>query len=379
VALLTSIDDVARASGVSTATVSRALRGLPNVSPTTRETVLATAEQLGYVASSSASGLATGRTLAMGVVVPNVSGWFYTTVLEGIDAELRRVGYDTILFNLGQRGEDRERVFHRSILRKRTDAVIALCLDFTPSEREQLASLGHPTIVVGGPVPGLRHLGIDELGVARLATAHLIGLGHRRIGHIAGAPERGLNRRVPQRRRHGYELEMAAAGLPLRPEWIEPSEFQIASGRAAALRMLARDDRPTALFAASDEMAIGALLAARELGIDVPGELSVIGIDDHALAATFGLTTMGQDAYGQGRLAARLMLEELAAGPEGRPGGSGGDVSEGRAFGGEMPSRSTQIVPSADPAPRPASIRMPTVLVQRASTAAPRRVVQPSW
>jgi DNA-binding LacI/PurR family transcriptional regulator len=333
---LTSIDDVARASGVSTATVSRALRGLPNVSAPTREAVLAIAEQLGYVASSNASGLATGRTLAMGVVVPNVSRWFYSTVLEGIDAELRRVGYDTILFNLGLRGEDRERVFHRSILRKRTDAVIALCLDFTPAEREQLASLGHPTIVVGGPVPGLRHVGIDELEVARQATEHLIALGHRRIGHLAGAPERGLNRRVPQRRRRGFELAMAEAGLPLGPGAIEQSDFDIAGGRAAALRMLGGAQRPTAVFAASDEIAIGAMLAARELGIDVPGELSVIGIDNHALAETFALTTIGQDAFGQGRLAAQLMLEELA-GTE----------------------------------PRPGPLRFPVALIERASTAPP--------
>jgi DNA-binding LacI/PurR family transcriptional regulator len=331
---LTSIDDVARASGVSTATVSRALRGLPNVSPTTRETVLATAEQLGYVASSSASGLATGRTLAMGVVVPNVSRWFYATVLEGIDAELRRVGYDTILFNLGLRGEDRERVFHRSILRKRTDAVIALCLDFTPSEREQLASLGHPTIVVGGPVPGLRHLGIDELGVARLATEHLLALGHRRIGHLAGAPERGLNKRVPRQRLRGYQLALAAAGLAVRPEWVEPAVFDIAGGREAALRMLAREARPTAIFAASDEIAIGAMLAARELGLAVPRDLSLIGIDNHALAETFGLTTIAQDAFGQGRLAAQLMLEELTGAP-----------------------------------PRASSLRFPVALIERSSTA----------
>jgi len=339
---LTSIDDVARASGVSTATVSRALRGLPNVSPATREAVVATAEQLGYVASSSASGLATGRTLAMGVVVPNVSRWFYATVLEGIDAELRRVGYDTILFNLGLKGEDRERVFHRSILRKRTDAVIALCLDFTPSEREQLASLGHPTIVVGGPVPGLRHLGIDELAVARLATEHLIALGHRRIGHLAGNPERGLNKRVPQRRRRGFELAMAAAGLSLRPGWVEASEFDIAGGREAALRMLTSAARPTALFAASDEIAIGAMLAARELGLDVPRDLSIIGIDNHALAETFRLTTIAQDAFGQGCLAARLMLEELA--------GS---------------------------APRAGSLRVPATLIERSSTAPPRARLSP--
>jgi len=297
---------------------------------------MATAEQLGYVASSSASGLATGRTLAMGVVVPNVTRWFYATVLEGIDAELRRVGYDTILFNLGLRGEDRERVFHRSILRKRTDAVIALCIDFTPAEREQLASLGHPTVVVGGPVPGLRHVGVDELGVAREATTQLIGLGHRRIGHLAGASERGLNKRVPQRRRRGYELAMTAAGLPVERDWLERSTFDIAGGRAATLRLLARAPRLTAIFAASDEMAIGAILAARELGLDIPRDLSIVGIDDHPLAETFGLSTVAQDALGQGRLAAQLMLDELSGA-----------------------------------APRPGPFRFPATYVERATTAPP--------
>ncbi|MFC4245161.1 LacI family DNA-binding transcriptional regulator [Gryllotalpicola reticulitermitis] len=312
---MTGIADVARVTGVSMATVSRALRGLPNVSEDTRRSIREAADRLGYVPSSNASGLATGRTMAMGVVVPNVSRWFYTSVLEGIDAELRPMGYDTILFNLGVRGEDRERVFHRSILRKRVDAVIALCLDFTATEREQLASLGYPTVVVGGPVRGLRHIGVDEFGVARAATEHLIGLGHVAIGHLGGEEERGLNKRVPQRRRAGYARAMQAAGLEVRPEWTVTGAFEITDAREAALRMLDVEQRPTAVFAASDEMAIGAMLAARELGISVPGELSVIGIDNHPLADVFDLTTLAQDPYAQGALAASMMLDELSGAP----------------------------------------------------------------
>lgn len=331
---MTGIADVARVTGVSTATVSRALRGLPNVSEDTRRSIREAADRLGYVPSSTAAGLATGRTMAMGVVVPNVSRWFYTAVLEGIDAELRRMGYDMILFNLGVRGEDRERVFHRSILRKRVDALIALCLDFTPTEREQLTSLGHPTIVVGGPVRGLRHIGVDEFGVARTATEYLIGLGHVAIGHIGGEEERGLNKRVPQRRRAGYVRAMESAGLEVRPEWTETGEFQITTAREAALRLLAREPRLTAVFAASDEMAIGAMLAARELGLSVPGDLSVIGIDNHPLADAFGLTTIAQDPYAQGAMAASMMLDELS----GRTG-------------------------------RVRSVRAPTALIERASTA----------
>ncbi|MGJ4846218.1 LacI family DNA-binding transcriptional regulator [Leifsonia sp. Le1] len=312
---MAGIDEVARATGVSTATVSRALRGLPNVSDKTRAAVRRAADELGYVASSSASGLASGRTLAMGVVVPSVSRWFYTSVLEGVDAELRSASYDMILFNLGGHRGDRERVFHRSILRKRTDALLALCLDFTPDERHQLASLGHPTIVVGGPVKGLRSVGIDERATARTATEHLIGLGHTDIAHIGGEDEEGLNRQVPIGRLHGFQQAMRDAGLPVRPEWVIPGGFSLPLGRSAMNALLDRPGpRPTAVFAGSDEMAMGAMLAAADHGLSVPGDLSVIGIDDHDFAASFQLTTMAQDPFDQGSVAARILLDELAGG-----------------------------------------------------------------
>jgi DNA-binding LacI/PurR family transcriptional regulator len=309
---MAGIEEVARATGVSTATVSRALRGLPNVSDTTRAAVRRAADELGYVASSSASGLASGRTLAMGVVVPSVSRWFYTQVLEGVDAELRTASYDMILFNLGGHRGDRERVFHRSILRKRTDALIALCLDFTPEERDQLASLGHPTIVVGGPVKGLRNVGIDEEATGYTATRHLISLGHTDIAHLGGEDEEGLNSQVPIGRMHGFRKAMREAGLAVRPEWVIPGGFSLPEGRAAVDRLLARPGpRPTAIFAGSDEMAFGAILAAGDHGLRVPEDLSVIGIDDHDFAECFGLTTMAQNPFEQGATATRVLLDEL--------------------------------------------------------------------
>lgn len=335
---MAGIEEVARATGVSTATVSRALRGLPNVSDTTRAAVRRAADELGYVASSSASGLASGRTLALGVVVPSVSRWFYTQVLEGIDSELRSASYDMILFNLGGHRGDRERVFHRSILRKRTDALLALCLDFTADEREQLASVGHPTIVIGGPVKGLRSVGIDEKATARAATEHLIRLGHTEIAHIGGEDEEGLNSNVPRGRLRGFEKAMRSAHLPVRPEWVIPGGFSLPEGRAAMNRLLERPGpRPTAVFAGSDEMAMGAILAAGDHGLRVPDDLSVIGIDDHDFSACFGLTTMAQSPFDQGALATRLLLDELG--------------------GGE---------------PRTGSLRATATLVVRTSTASPR-------
>ncbi|MDQ1608472.1 MAG: LacI family transcriptional regulator, repressor for deo operon, udp, cdd, tsx, nupC, and nupG [Microbacteriaceae bacterium] len=296
------------------------------------------ADKLGYVASSSASGLASGRTLAMGVVVPSVSRWFYATVLAGIDAELRAARYDMILFNLGGPGGDRERVFHRSILRKRTDALLALCLDFTADEQVELASTGHPTIVVGGPVHGLRNVGIDERGTARRATEHLIALGHREIAHLGGEGEEGLSHQVPVGRMHGFEDALRIAGIPTRGDWVVPGRFTLPSGRAAMNALLDRPGpRPTAVFAGSDEMAIGAILAAQDHGLTVPGDLSVIGIDNHDFAESFGLTTMAQNPFEQGAVAARILLDELAGAT-----------------------------------PRSRSLTMPVTLVERASTAPPR-------
>jgi Transcriptional regulators len=336
---VTGIDDVARASGVSTATVSRALRGLPNVSEITRTRVRLAAQELGYVASSSASGLATGRTLAMGVVIPSLDLWYYSTVIEGVDSALRAASYDLILFNLGGRRGDRERVFHRSILRKRTDALIALCIDFTEGEREQLASTGHPTIVIGGKVRGLPHIGIDERAAARLATEHLIGLGHTRIAHLAGSAIEGLTREVPVQRRRGYEQAMADAGLRPSAELSIQGKFDMAEARRAISTLFARDpaEWPTAVYADSDEMAMGAILAINDAGLRVPGDVSVIGIDDHDLAESFGLTTIAQEPYAQGALAAQLLLDELA----GHPG-------------------------------RTRSVRYPVRLIERDSTAPPR-------
>ncbi len=309
---MTSIDDVARAAGVSTATVSRALRGLPNVSEPTRERIRRIADELGYVASSSASGLASGRTHTIGVAVPSVSRWFYTTVLEGVDAALRAANFDMIVYNLASRGGDRERAFHRSLLRKRTDALVAIGVDFTTAERAQLLSVGHPLIAIGGPVPGVRNIGIDDRAVARAATEHLIGLGHRDILHLGGTDDEGLNRRMPVDRRTGFLSAMDAAGLPVRDDWLLTGGFSAAVSRQVMLDLFARGGPlPTAVFASSDEMAFGVLLAAQQTGLRVPHDLSVIGIDDHDMSASFELTTMAQDPHAQGVLGARLLLDEL--------------------------------------------------------------------
>ncbi|WP_174705258.1 LacI family DNA-binding transcriptional regulator [Arthrobacter pityocampae] len=309
---MTSIDDVAASLGVSTATVSRALRGLPGVAEDTRARVTSAAKRLGYVPSSAASGLASGRTMAMGVLVPVIDRWYFSAVLEGVDRQLRAAGYDLILFSLGGAGVNRDRVFHRSILRKRIDALLVMCMHLTEEERTAVQELDYPNIVVGGAVEGVRHVGIDDARAVRDAVEHLIGLGHTRIAHMRGGGSFDIDFEVPRLREQAFQQTMTDHGLSVREDWSAFGDFRFATSRASALELLADPaDRPTAVFCSSDEMAFGVLKAAAELGVSVPGELSVIGIDDHEFSEPMGLTTIRQDPEDQGAFAADLLLGEL--------------------------------------------------------------------
>ena len=200
---VTSIKDVAREVGVSTATVSRALRGLPRVSEQTRVRVLQVAAELDYVASPSAAGLASGQTRAVGVIVPFVTRWFYASVVQGAEELLREAGYDLLLYNLGGDQEARHRVFRTHLLRKRVDAVLVLSLTPTDDEVAALTKLDRPVAVVGATVNGWASVRIDDAATARIAMRHLIDLGHRRIGYVGGSLEEQLDFAAPLDRLNG--------------------------------------------------------------------------------------------------------------------------------------------------------------------------------
>ncbi len=337
---MTSIKDVARTVGVSTATVSRALRGLPRVSDETRTRVLQAAAELDYVASPTAASLASGQTRAVGVIVPFVTRWFYASVVQGAEELLREEGYDLLLYNLGGDREARRRVFRSHLLRKRVDAVLVLSLTPTDEEVRALAKLDRPVAVVGATVPGWASVRIDDNETARIAMQHLLDLGHRRIGYIGGSLEEQLDFAAPLDRLHGYRAAMDCAGIEVVPSWEVIGDFTVRGGLAAMRLLLEADPRPTAVFAASDEMAVGAVHAAREAGLRVPEDISVIGIDDHDMAEFFDLSTVAQPVHQQGQLAARLLLDALAA------------VDE-------------------DPSAEPPALTVPTRLIVRHTTAPP--------
>ncbi|TCB95773.1 LacI family transcriptional regulator [Micromonospora zingiberis] len=315
---MTRIDDVARLAGVSTATVSRALRGLPTVSAQTRRRVLAAAEQLQYAVSPSASRLAGGRTGAVAVVVPRITRWFFGVVVEAVEDFLHQAGYDLLLHNLGGREQNRQRLLRTANLHKRVDAVMLVATPLHPADLTTLAALDLPGVTVssGTDVPGWPCVRIDDVAAARTATRHLLDLGHRRIAHISGDPDDELAFTAHLDRRHGYHEALRAAGLRPDPGLDVESGFDIAGGTRATEELLRRGDPPTAIFAACDEMAMGALTALRDAGLRVPQDVSLIGIDDHALSGVLGLSTIAQPATEQGRLAAEMLLDPLC-GPAG--------------------------------------------------------------
>lgn len=311
---MTSLEEVARRAEVSVATASRALSGRGRLSDATRARVQRAASELGYVASAAASALATGRARSIGVLVPLVDQWFFAQVLDGIATRLAPLGYDITLYNATDDAAQRRHLFQTSLRRGRVDAVIVLSLAMTGDEIADLRALGLPLIGLGTPSLELATLRVDDVALGRAATEHLLALGHRRLAHIGRMLPADPGADIPTLRHRGFVEACASAGVS--PAAFAQADFTIETGHRAARELLTRAAPPTAIFAASDELAFGAIFAARELGLEVPRDLSVIGVDGHDLSAFFGLTTIEQFPRAQGIAAAEAALaavgEEVA-------------------------------------------------------------------
>ena len=308
---MSGISDVARLAGVSKSTASRALSGSGYVSEKTRLRVTEVAHSLGYVPSTNAASLVTGRTRNIGVVIPYLHRWFFAEVLEGIQSSLLERGLDLTLYDANPGSAGRRRIFEDFLARKRFDGLIAVGLEPEDHELERLLLIGRPVVSVVGSDDDPAVIGIDDDDAARRATFHLTALGHRRIAFVGGG-DTGRWATVDRRRRDGYLGAMAQEGLSMHAQHV-PSEVTLPGGYAASVDLLGTArDRPTAIVAVCDEVAIGAIIAARRLGIRVPSDLSVVGIDDHEYAEMFALTTLQQSPREQGRAAVELLEAQLA-------------------------------------------------------------------
>ena len=317
-----TIVDVAKAAGVSVATVSRALRGLDRVSPDTREKVRRVAEELHYVASPTATSLASGRTRIVGVVVPFVSRWYFAAMVSAIGKSLRERGYQVLLFDLEREVFDRRLALTRSMLWKRVDGVISINIPMTDEELELLGGLHVPVVSVGYPLDGRCSVGIDDAEAARTAAEHVLDLGHREIAYVGAVMDTAALVETPRSRLSAALEAMAGRGVRPPEHWVLRTDWTAENARDRARALFDAARIPSAVVCGSDEIAFGVHMAARERDLRVPHDVSVIGIDDHPLARLFSLTTVRQDLVLQAERAVGLLLDELgdpSSGPGGQP------------------------------------------------------------
>jgi LacI family transcriptional regulator, repressor for deo operon, udp, cdd, tsx, nupC, and nupG len=308
-----TIEDVARRAKVSVATVSRALRGLPNVAPSTRQRVMAVAAELEYVADPSASRLAGGSGRTVGLVVPMLGQWYYAKLFSGVEAVVAAADHDLLPFTLSGPGGI-SRFVETLPFRKRADGLIIVDAPLAVEDLRRVAASGAPVVTLGLASELAPGLVIDNAAASRLAVGHLTGLGHRRIALIGGLTDDPFHFSVPVDRYRGYRDALQAAGLEVDPSLVVPGNFSLEGGAEAMHVLLAHDDPPSAVFACSDEMAIGAMQVARDAGRRIPEDLSIVGFDDHDVAEYVGLTTIRQDVVGQGEQVASMLLDLLSGG-----------------------------------------------------------------
>ncbi len=302
------LEDIARLAGVGLATASRALSNSPGVSAATRKKVLRVAAEHSYVVSPSAANLAGAPTRRVALVVPHLSRWFFGQMVEALESELADAELDVLLYHVGDL-DDRRRFFERLPARRKVDAVVVVAFPVEDAERERLELLDVQVVAAGGQHAAYPHVCIDDEAAGRQAMNHLIALGHRAIATIEAVdPDQAEE---PSGRSRAYERALEEAGLPVDPRLRMTTDWGGEQGAAAMGRLLSIPHTPTAVYAHSDEVALGAMRTIRRAGLRVPEDISVVGIDDHPLAGLADLTTVRQPVAEQGRQAARLLLELL--------------------------------------------------------------------
>jgi LacI family transcriptional regulator len=304
------IADVAARAGVGVATVSRVLNGHASVRPSTRERVAEAIEALNYRPSSLARSLSLQRTMVVAALLPWFTNPSAVQRVRGIVEGLSGSQYDLMVFDI--ESEDRQRrafqLFDRG---DRADGLLVVSTLPPEPEIERIRAAGIPCVLIDAVHPSFPSIAVDDGAGGEIATRHLLNLGHRRIALI-GDPPPEFRFDWSRDRTRGYERALASAGIDVQSDYVREGTRLPHVARAVAAELLSMAERPTAIFAASDTQALGALDAARSLGIRVPEELSVIGFDDIEVAGFVGLTTVRQPLLQSGRRGAGLLLEALA-------------------------------------------------------------------
>lgn len=313
-----NMSDVAREAGVSIATVSRALRGLPGVGAETRVRILRIAEELAYVVSPEASSLSRGSTGRVAVVVPRLDSWFASTMMATIEATVRGANRDVLIYQVDGKAQ-RHRFFRELPTRRKVDAVVLVSLPITPDEEARLDLMGVQVVVAGARLRDFPFADVDDRAIAVKAVEHLVDLGHTRIGMIRTSDTDGARWISDVNRGRGYVEALAAHGLGDPGELLVTETYGIHAGSRGIQRLLELERPPTAVLCYSDDIAVSALRAAQLRGIRVPEDVSLIGIDGNPLAELFEITTVDQHVTQQARLAGEMALRLLSGAPLPQP------------------------------------------------------------
>lgn len=305
-----TLSDVANLAKVSTATASRALSNPGLVSAGTRQAVLSAAARAGYRPNLIARSLRKQQARAVVVLVPGLDNPFSPDIIRGIETAARTRDYSVVL-GLTMNDQAVESSYVEMVHSQRADGILVLDGGLQHMLQERRA-FPIPSVQVVERLPGaiMPWVGIDDRAAAMKATRHLLDLGHRRIGHIAGLARYS----VTPDRIAGYGAALNAAGLHIDPALVVAGDFHFAGGQAATQRLMALPDPPTALFCGNDDSALGALRQLRKLGLKVPRDVSIVGFDDIQLAPTAEppLTTLRQPRYDIGYSAMTLLIDMLA-------------------------------------------------------------------
>lgn len=357
---LTGIRELARECGVSVATVSRALNGHPEVSAATRLQIQEAAARLGYRPSQSARALVRGRSDTVGLLWDTGYGAdglrhpFLESLLVGIKRALGASGRHLLVLNVDDR-DPGARAYVDAARQHQLEGIVLMGVDADRPAARALVDSGLPCVALDMPIEGphASYVTSDNYAGAVAAVQHLHGLGHRRIATIAGPVEM-----LPAAARlAGFRDAVAERGLDLPEDYVQSGDFFLASGYAAGERLAGLAERPTAVFVAGDEMAIGAMHAFADHGFAIPGQLAVVGFDDIEAANLVrpALTTIAQDPLGLATAAIELLVTLIGAAGHGRNGRAGAGLgAQGRIppFGpGTVPTklvvrRSSAVDPS---------------------------------
>ncbi|RYG74941.1 catabolite control protein A [Lentibacillus lipolyticus] len=305
-----TIYDVAREANVSMATVSRVVNGNPNVKPVTRKKVLATIQELGYRPNAVARGLASKKTTTVGAIIPDISSIFFAELARGIEDIATMYKYNIILSNSDQ-NKDKELHLINAMLEKQVDGILFMGGDISEEHVDQFQSSSVPVVLAAtydetNKIPSVN---IDYEAAAFEATSYLLEKGNSRIAFISGVDDTLINKQ----KYNGYARALEEKSIPVDEGNILKGDYSYDSGLEAAEQLLTKDEQPSAVFVASDEMALGVIHGAQDKGYRVPEDMEVFGFDNTRLATMVRptLSTIVQPMYDIGAVAMRLLTKYM--------------------------------------------------------------------